>query len=378
MTFSISSFLISLGMVFLLTLVLCFILWSRRSLKVIRLDFIVVLFSMIFFRLLLPIEFPTAITLKSTAILPSIHNLLYATLSVGPLSISVINLFCFLWTSGTIFGLKKVATQHLTLSRVVNTLNFENLLVERIDTRIVHAIKNEHIQIVQSNVVPAIVTVGVINPRIILPDITGLTDTEMNFILAHEIQHIKNKDIFLKYLLEILVTVYWWFPPVYLLRKQLELVLEMRVDSQVTKLFGDESYFDYAYALVSVSKKSLQLKSSRLNFFRNNVANFIPDSTNILKKRIDFLLDGFEIRKTNRLILTSLFIVPFFFFGIIFEPYNSQSNKLDDTFNIEDIQTGYILETEEGRFFYYNDGEIIGEVTDTTGPVFKDLPIIKK
>lgn len=378
MTFSISSLMISLGMVLLLTLALYFILWSKRSLKAIRIDFIIVLFSMIFFRLLLPIEFPTAITLRSGFILPAIHEYLYRIFSIGDFSVSILNILCLVWIIGVLIKIMIVVKEHLALLKVVNVFDYDVAFTKSIHKRVIRVINDEKIQVVQSDAVPSIVTVGVIHPKILLPNIPGLTPIEMNYILAHEIQHIKNKDIFIKYLLEVLVSVYWWFPPIYLLRKQLELILEMRVDAQVTKFLDDENYFGYAQSLVTVSKKMLHDRRVKVGFSRSKVVNFIPDSSSILEKRIDFLLDGFEVRKTKRLILMLLFIIPFFFLGVIFEPYSESNDNLNKTVGIEDISDGYILKTKEGRFYYYNNEENLGEIFDVNELMIKDLPILEE
>lgn len=378
MTFSMASLIVSLGMVLLLTIFLYVILWSKRTLKVIRIDFIILFFSLILFRLLLPIEFPTAITLKSTLILPTIFKWFRTTFFFGPLSFSLQDLLVWVWILGAVVRLVFTVKDYLSLSRKVNDLKYEPLPMENVESNLADAIKNMNVCVFLSEASPSVVTVGIVKPRIIIPKIPSLTRTEINYILAHEIQHIRNKDIFLKCLLELVVSLYWWFPPIYLLRANLELILEMRVDTQVSQSLDTDNYFGYTESLVSVGKKMVTDSSVKSKFPSSKVVNFVPTSSSLLEKRIDFLLEGFEVRKTNRFVLMTLFVIPFFFLGIIFEPYAESYEKLEKTFLLEDISDSYILKTKEGRYYYYGDGENLGEIYDTNGPIAKDLPIIEE
>ncbi|MHC5372579.1 M56 family metallopeptidase [Enterococcus sp. LJL120] len=375
MVLSVASILTSLGFVLILTLLLFYLLWSKKSLKKIRVDFIFTLFLMIFLRLMIPIEFPTAITIKSTWLFPTIYKWLLYEVTIGSLTVSILTIFCSIWVIGVVIQLGRLLKEHLLLTKNVNRLETDSIPLNDIDEEIKASLKWQRINVSVSNATSSAVTIGILHPQVILADIPNLTRQEKNFILTHELQHIKNKDILLKYLLEVLVAIYWWFPPMYLLRKGLSLVIEMRVDSQVTKNLCEDDYFSYVESLVSVNKKSLT-KSQTSTIKKRNVVHFSSESGAILRKRVSFLMDGFEVRKTNRAILLLLFILPIFFVSTVFEPYNQDSEYLDGTFTGEDFSEGYILRTDENKYYLILNGENLGEATDLEQPLVKDLPII--
>lgn len=59
------------------------------------------------------------------------------------------------------------------------------------------------------------ITVGLLHPIIILPSCT-YTEEELNYILRHELVHIKRKDILLQWLLLICLSLHWYNPILYL------------------------------------------------------------------------------------------------------------------------------------------------------------------
>ncbi|WP_265455449.1 M56 family metallopeptidase [Enterococcus sp. HY326] len=377
MVLSVASILTSLGFVLILTLLLFYLLWSKKSLKKIRADFIFTLFLMIFLRLMIPIEFPTAITIKSTWLFPTIYKWLLYEITIGSLTVSILTIFCSIWAIGVVIQLGRLLREHVKLTKNVNRLETDSISFQEINQTIKENIDHQKIKVSISNVVSSAVTVGAIHPQIILADIPDLTKQEKNFILAHELQHIKNKDILLKYLLEVLVAIYWWFPPMYLLRKGLSLVIEMRVDSQVTKNLGEDDYFAYVESLVSVNKKSLtKLQNSAIK--KRNVVHFSSESSAILRKRVSFLMDGFEVRKTNRAILLLLVILPIFFVSTVFEPYSEDIANIEGTVKLEDFSDGYILRTSDNKYYLILNGKNLGEATDLNQPFVKDLPIINE
>lgn len=111
---------------------------------------------------------------------------------------------------------------------------------------------------------PVLVSKYVSNPMILgvkkiilLPDI-NYSDQEKSMIIAHEIQHIKNKDIYLKYLISLICAVYWWFVPLYFFKKCSEIFLELRVDQKLITEENSLSKYLYLESLITVAKKNTQ------------------------------------------------------------------------------------------------------------------------
>ena len=76
--------------------------------------------------------------------------------------------------------------------------------------------------------------VGFIRPVIFIPA-KGISDHQLKLILMHEWQHFKNRDQWKKTAIKILTCLFWWNPFVYLLRFEVEQILELNCDRKVLK-----------------------------------------------------------------------------------------------------------------------------------------------
>ena len=76
---------------------------------------------------------------------------------------------------------------------------------------------------------------GVIRPIMILPDAV-LEEKTVAYMIQHEIKHYANYDLWLKFLVDLLVVIHWWNPIVYMMRKELSLAFELSNDYMVTKM----------------------------------------------------------------------------------------------------------------------------------------------
>ena len=68
-------------------------------------------------------------------------------------------------------------------------------------------------------------------------------------------QHIKNKDILIKHLFNIISIIYWWFYPIYILKRQIDLFLEMRIDVTVNEKANVDEQKDYLNTLLTIQEK---------------------------------------------------------------------------------------------------------------------------
>lgn len=67
-----------------------------------------------------------------------------------------------------------------------------------------------------------------------------------DLLLAHELAHVRSWHTADKLLMQALVALFWFLPPIYMLRKQLELLHELEADAAATREYNA---FDYALEL---------------------------------------------------------------------------------------------------------------------------------
>ena len=97
--------------------------------------------------------------------------------------------------------------------------------------------------------------IGFFRPRIILPA-HELEDKELSYIFVHELTHYKQRDMFYKWLIQIVVCVHWFNPFVYLLEKEVNQSCELSCDEKVIVLLDDKQRREYGDMLISFLKLS--------------------------------------------------------------------------------------------------------------------------
>lgn len=101
------------------------------------------------------------------------------------------------------------------------------------------------------------VSVGLLHPRILLPIqiISDFNEKEIRFILLHELQHYRYRDIFVNYLMCLAKILYWFQPLVWLGLKEMRNDRELACDASVLSLLGEENCTDYGYTLLRFAGK---------------------------------------------------------------------------------------------------------------------------
>lgn len=98
-------------------------------------------------------------------------------------------------------------------------------------------------------------TYGVIRPTILLPErMAGMSRTQLEFVLAHEITHIKKHDVAYKWFLTAAVCVHWFNPMAWIMLFMADRDIELVCDEAVLKTRGDVRK-DYALTLIEMEEK---------------------------------------------------------------------------------------------------------------------------
>lgn len=189
---------------------------------------------------------------------------------------------------------------------------------------------------------------------ILIPDIF-FTESELANILNHEMQHLKQNDILFKQVIAMLTILYWWFPPIYWLRKNVNLYIEVRADEKVTESLDSIATIEYAETLVNVQKK-IHIADGIIS---SNLSTYlIGESLSILSYRVNYLLNKKIKQKTNKILLFFLFLLPILSNSIIFEPYFENSNSLDGTLSEQAfLNDNYLIQHQDGTYSLFNGKE---------------------
>ena len=120
---------------------------------------------------------------------------------------------------------------------------------------------------------------GILRPRIYVP--FSLEKIERDYILRHEKEHIRRGDHLIKYVAYMLAMVYWFHPLIWVAYHFMCQDMEMSCDEKVIKVLDEDKRKDYSRLLLSFAVEKRQF-AGPLYFGENNVEKRI---TNILKSK---------------------------------------------------------------------------------------------
>ena len=142
--------------------------------------------------------------------------------------------------------------------------------------------------------------IGFFRPRIILP-VGEWEDKELSYIFVHELIHYKQRDMFYKWLIQIVVCVHWFNPFVYLLEKEVNKSCELSCDEKVIAVLDDKARRDYGDTLISFLKSN--------NLYKSSLASVtLTEGAEQLKERLGAIMK-FKKKSKGIIAITAIFSV---------------------------------------------------------------------
>lgn len=198
---------------------------------------------------------------------------------------------------------------------------------------------------------PSVLKYG-LNYYILMPKNLELDEEETELVFKHELAHIFHHDLTLKFLVQVLCLFYWWNPFCSLLKKQSNLLFELRVDSSIITRGSDEIK-RYLACLLKVRGYSAENKS---NLPLSSTISLLPVQNSALRKRFYFLMeDSSQNKYLAKFILIPVCILYLASFIFIFEPYYRPPE--DTTIGIDlTLQNMYAVKHDEDTYDIYFNG----------------------
>ncbi len=92
--------------------------------------------------------------------------------------------------------------------------------------------------------------IGFFKPVIVLPSI-ALSDMEFRYTVLHELVHFKRRDIFYKWLIQVVICIHWFNPLVYMMAKETEQMCELSCDEDIISRLGAKEQRLYGDTLLN-------------------------------------------------------------------------------------------------------------------------------
>lgn len=333
----------------ILIMLLLYIKAQKRIFNRIEVRMILVCLGLVAFRIAMPIEVVSGPSIYLSDIYADLCRALrYKVIS----NFNVFELLICISLIGSIVLLIKRIAEYRKFVSFLNSCE----LIDEIEVNI--SKKKRSILIFESDKIVEPFLTGLTYPKIVYPK---YSKGDKKLILLHEIEHYKNHDLYYKNLLEILVVLFWWNPMVYILRSEINNLLELRNDFSVVSRITYPERVVYAETIVNCAKDK-QAKDYGIGF---------SSSKNFLKTRVySILTDTKDFRCL--IIIVIVFLLTIFSFFCVIEPSAPPSLSTNE-FLLDDA---YALETDEGYTIYMN-GNLIGELKKIP-PEMSNIKIIKK
>ncbi|MBO4782524.1 MAG: M56 family metallopeptidase [Lachnospiraceae bacterium] len=214
---------------------------------------VVILYVFCAVRMLIPIELPWVMIIPNE----TIYNPLYDAIRYQVFSVSIGEMLVTVWCLGTVIQTIRLIVRYRRFWGKISAIKERGKTVSDWLTE-EYGIQKVRIIMTDKTKVP--MTVGVGNYTILIPE-EDYSDREKELILRHELTHIKNGDLIIQLLSNVLCVVYWWNPAVYLFRKNLEQYFELRCDGTVTSGMSKQELAEYLEILLKIYKNGKSKES---------------------------------------------------------------------------------------------------------------------
>ena len=212
---------------------------------------------------------------------------------------------------------------------------------------------------------------GIIHPRILVPENFELPNRQLAYIIRHEATHHFKHDILLKNIIKLISLAYWWDIFSWLLIRQTDVILEMRIDNSLTTTNAAITQ-EYMQCLIEMSDRA-----SKKRILPNSLTiGILPSGYKDLKRRFRILMNNQNKPQTmwSVLLLTTALSIYLFSYTIILEAYTSPNEVIPEHWSeIDEInpsdyvfisgENSYFIDNGDGTYEFYMNGSRAETIT---------------
>lgn len=141
-------------------------------------------------------------------------------------------------------------------------------------------IKTE-VKLMYSDLCDSPFTIGVFHPTVVIPSaFKKLHETDYCYILKHELNHVKNHDILLKFIALLSIAINWYNPFCYFMYRELCNVSELYCDFCTTKNLDLAQRKRYCHLIVNIATEN------KRKFTKKYVVSLVNNDSKTIERRI--------------------------------------------------------------------------------------------
>ena len=164
-----------------------------------------------------------------------------------------------IWIVGMLAMMILVIKSSLRLRTIKRSaLPLQNPEVRRLYNKCLNEMKiTRNIPVYSTAFLKSPIIVGFLKPCIYLPIhlISDYHESDMRYMLLHELQHYRHKDAIANYLMNFAGVLYWFNPFVWFALREMRNDREIACDTSVLKMLEEDDYEDYGNTLINFIEK---------------------------------------------------------------------------------------------------------------------------
>ena len=164
-----------------------------------------------------------------------------------------------IWIVGMLAMMILVIKSSLRLRTIKKSaLPLQNSEVRRLYNKCLNEMKiARNIPVYSTAFLKSPIIVGLLKPCIYLPIhlISDYHESDMRYMLLHELQHYRHKDALANYLMNFVGVLYWFNPFVWFALREMRNDREIACDTSVLKMLEADDYEDYGNTLINFIEK---------------------------------------------------------------------------------------------------------------------------
>lgn len=356
---------ISILMAIFWSTIFIFFAYVIRKRNIVNLTFTISYFVILYLfstiRMILPIDFMSTKGIAIEGVFSNIYKkICLDTFSIENYTITICQLLLIVWMIGSFIQAIRCIYNYRKIIDAISKWeewNDKQGIMEQIyeDTG-----KKTSVCIRVSRAIGTPMVIGVWKKTILLPE-EEYSPKEFYYILLHEYIHILNKDLLVKWFIQICSIVFWWNPIWKILKNELEKELEIKCDLSITMKLTTEATEEYLRTIINTLKYSSSRKKIK-DYNTYGVAALIRIPQEEIIERFNMIVNASNKKKSYiTQIYMGIFLILFIFsYFFVPQPYYEdeidqellKEESIEDDIYILTPSNSYITKDKDGRYHW--------------------------
>ena len=148
------------------------------------------------------------------------------------------------------------------------------------------------VDVYTTSLVSSPLLLGMRKSYIVLP-YEELTEGQLYCILSHELTHYKSRDLYYKWLMQLIASIHWFNPLIYYIQRVMNQECEYACDEAAINKMDKESRYEYGLTLIEMTKHPGK--------YKERVASVtLYENANEIKERLNAILHFSKLRKAGK------------------------------------------------------------------------------